>query len=51
MLAAVENVDERDGQRPGPGPTEIAEERQPHRLGRGVRDGKAHAEQRVRAEA
>ena len=50
MLAAVEDVEHRHGQRPGAGAAEIAEQRQVVGRRRGVGGGERHAEDRVRAE-
>ena len=50
VRAAVEDVHHRDGQDVRVGAADVAEERQPGRLGRGVRDGERDAEDGVGAE-
>ena len=50
MRAAVEDVHHRHRQQVGVGPADVAVERQPGRLGRGLGDGERGAEDRVGAE-
>jgi hypothetical protein len=50
VLAAVEDVEHRDGQGPGADPAEIAIERQVVRRGRRVGDRQRHAQDGVRPE-
>ena len=50
VLAAVEDVEHRHGQRPGADPAEVAVQRQAVRRGGCVRAREGHAEDRVRPE-